>query len=161
MKTLYSDSINTKIGPLYIYIDKDNSLVKLCFKKNSEKTINNEKKCLPVKLWLTEYFNGNQSKINFNLKLEGTEFQKAVWKLLLKIPWGKTISYKELAEKTGRPKASRAVGNALNANPIPIIIPCHRVIKSDRSMGGYGGGVQIKKELLKHEVIMQEKIINI
>ena len=136
-------------------MDDNNPLIKICFKKNSENIINNKEKCLHVKLWLKAYFNGNQNNINFNLKLEGTEFQETVWQALLKIPWGETISYKELAGKIGRPKAYRAVGNALNANPIPIIIPCHRVIKSDRSIGGYGGGVQIKKVLLKHEVILR------
>lgn len=85
------------------------------------------------------------------LKPQGTEFQKTVWSQLLKIPYGKTISYKELAEKTGNPQAYRAVANANGKNPLCIIVPCHRVIASDQSLGGYSGGVDIKKALLTLE----------
>ena len=120
--------------------------------------VDNKEKCFPVKLWLTDYFNGSQKNINFDLKLDGTVFQKKIWKELLKVPWGKTITYKGLAEKAGRPRAYRAVGNALGANPIPIIIPCHRVIKSDGSLGGYGSGIKIKKELLKLEATLHNTV---
>jgi methylated-DNA-[protein]-cysteine S-methyltransferase len=157
MKTLYTDSINTKIGPLYIYVDENGSLVKICFEENPLKknVINNEKKCLAIKNWLIKYFNRKPGEINFNLNLKGTEFQKTVWQALIKIPWGKTISYKKLAEIVENPGASRAVGNALNANPIPIIIPCHRVIMSNGQLGGFGGGIEIKKQLIKHEAILR------
>lgn len=86
-------------------------------------------------------------------KLAGTEFQKKVWQAISEIPRGKTLSYKELAIKIGKPKAVRAVGNAVGANPVPITIPCHRVVKSDGSLGGYSGkgGVKTKRKLLKSE----------
>lgn len=85
--------------------------------------------------------------------LDGTKFQKDVWKAILKIPKGKTISYKKLAEISGYPKAVRAVANAVGANPLPIIIPCHRVIRSNGTIGGYSGsgGIKTKIKLLKEE----------
>lgn len=86
-------------------------------------------------------------------KLKGTEFQKEVWKALLCIPKGKTITYKGLAKKVGKPKAVRAVANAVGANPMLINIPCHRVIRSDGSLGGYSGkgGIKAKRALLLKE----------
>ena len=81
----------------------------------------------------------------------GTEFQKRVWKALLTIPYGETMSYGELAKKIGEPKAVRAVGAANGQNPIPIIVPCHRVIGSDGSLTGFGGGLENKKKLLELE----------
>lgn len=91
-------------------------------------------------------------KINIQ-KLKGTAFQKKVWKALLQIPRGKTITYKELAKKINRPKAIRAVANAVGANPMTILIPCHRVVRSDGTLGGYSGkgGVKTKRILLKKE----------
>jgi len=85
--------------------------------------------------------------------LKGTEFQQKVWTAISKIPKGKTLTYKELAIKIGKPRAVRAVGNAVGANPLPITIPCHRVIKTDGSLGGYSGkgGVKTKQKLLRKE----------
>ncbi|OGI65289.1 6-O-methylguanine DNA methyltransferase [Candidatus Nomurabacteria bacterium RIFCSPLOWO2_01_FULL_39_18] len=86
-------------------------------------------------------------------KLDGTAFQKKVWREICKIPKGKTITYQELAKKIGKPKAVRAVGNAVGANPLAVIIPCHRVVRSDGSLGGYSGkgGMRTKRILLKKE----------
>lgn len=86
-------------------------------------------------------------------KLKGTPFQKKVWGAILKIPKGKTITYKELAQKIGKPKAVRAVANAVGANPMPVTIPCHRVVRSDGTLGGYSGkgGINTKRALLKKE----------
>jgi methylated-DNA-[protein]-cysteine S-methyltransferase len=86
-------------------------------------------------------------------KLNGTKFQKAVWTEISKIPKGKTLTYKQLAEKIGRPSSIRAVANAVGANPLPIEIPCHRVIRSDGTLGGYSGkgGVKTKIKLLHEE----------
>ena len=83
--------------------------------------------------------------------LEGTDFQKKVWTALMEIPYGGTVSYKALAERVGSPKAVRAVGAANGANPIPIIIPCHRVIGNDGSLTGFGGGLPLKRKLLELE----------
>lgn len=95
------------------------------------------------------------TKINIE-KLKGTVFQKRVWKALLEIPKGKTVTYKELARKIGRPKALRAVGNAVGANPLIIKIPCHRVIREDGTLGGYSGrgGVKAKRALLVKEGVL-------
>jgi methylated-DNA-[protein]-cysteine S-methyltransferase len=100
---------------------------------------------------LRQYFAGERKTFSLTLIPEGTEFQRAVWSELRKIPYGETISYKELADRIGKPKAVRAVGAANGANPIPIIIPCHRVIGNDGSLTGFGGGLPLKKRLLELE----------
>ena len=100
---------------------------------------------------LTEYFEGSRQTFDLELEPEGTEFQKKVWWALDGIPFGETISYGELAERIGRPGASRAVGAANGRNPLPIVLPCHRVIGSDGSLTGYGGGLETKKFLLELE----------
>lgn len=98
---------------------------------------------------LAEYFAGERDHFTLPLNPEGTEFQKEVWKTLLSIPYGKTISYAEEAQKFGNPKAIRAVANANGRNPIAILIPCHRVIATGGGLGGYSGGIE-KKEFLLH-----------
>ena len=85
------------------------------------------------------------------MKLNGTEFQNLVWKEILKIPYGQTMSYKEIAVRIGQPNSSRAVANACGKNPYPIIIPCHRVICSNGKLGGYSGGISEKRRLLINE----------
>jgi methylated-DNA-[protein]-cysteine S-methyltransferase len=100
---------------------------------------------------LSQYFAGKLRKFDLPLRLEGTEFQNSVWTALSSIPYGETISYKRLAERVGRPKAVRAVGAANGANPIPIILPCHRVIGQDDSLTGFGGGLPLKQRLLQLE----------
>ena len=100
---------------------------------------------------LNEYFAGARKEFSLELIPEGTDFQKSVWSELQRIPYGQTISYKELAKRIGKPKAVRAVGAANGANPIPIIIPCHRVIGNDGSLTGFGGGLPLKKRLLQLE----------
>lgn len=98
-----------------------------------------------------EYFKGIRKEFNLKLEIEGTEFQKAAWEALMKIPYGETRSYKEQAVSMGREKAVRAVGNANGKNLISIIIPCHRVIGADKSLTGYTGGIDKKQWLLDHE----------
>ncbi len=100
---------------------------------------------------LEKYFNKELKSFNIPLKLNGTPFQKKVFSELLKIPYGSTISYQELAKRVGNLKASRAVGNANGKNPIAIIVPCHRVISKDGSIGGFSGGLDIKRKLLELE----------
>lgn len=104
-----------------------------------------------VKEQLRSYFAGKRTAFELPLLLTGTEFQKQVWIALQTIPYGETISYKELAQRVGKPRAVRAVGAANGANPIPIIIPCHRVIGNDGSLTGFGGGLPLKKRLLELE----------
>ncbi len=100
---------------------------------------------------LLEYFAGSRRSFDLPLKPEGTPFQKSVWQALMEIPYGATISYGELAERIGSPGASRAVGTANGANPLPIVVPCHRVIGSDGSLTGYSGGMAVKTMLLALE----------
>ncbi|HOJ38125.1 MAG TPA: methylated-DNA--[protein]-cysteine S-methyltransferase [Ignavibacteriales bacterium] len=98
-----------------------------------------------------EYFKGLRKSFTLPIKIEGTDFQKSVYNELLKIPYAKQVSYKDIAIIIGCPKGFRAVGNANNKNKIPIIIPCHRVINSDGKIGGYAGGVEIKNYLINLE----------
>lgn len=100
---------------------------------------------------LDEYFSGHRMEFDVPLLFAGTDFQKTVWNALLEIPYGKTVSYKELARKIGMPDAVRAVANANGANSISIFAPCHRVIGSDGSLTGYGGGLDKKRFLLELE----------
>lgn len=100
---------------------------------------------------LQEYFDGNRTAFDLKLNPKGTEFQKKVWKELVKIPYGKTVSYLDLAKKLGDAKAIRAVAAANGKNPLWIIVPCHRVIGSDGSLTGYAGGLHRKQWLLNHE----------
>lgn len=100
---------------------------------------------------LDEYFQGKRTTFSLPFKLTGTPFQLAVWKKLQNIPYGQTTSYKEIAQKINKPKAYRAVGMANNKNPLPIIIPCHRVIGSNGKLIGYAGGLKLKNYLLELE----------
>ena len=100
---------------------------------------------------LALYFSGKLFAFDIPLAPSGTAFQQLVWAELLKIPYGKTVSYKDIAVGIGNPAASRAVGMANHRNPIPILIPCHRVIGTNGKLVGYGGGIEIKMKLLKLE----------
>jgi len=102
---------------------------------------------------LTEYFNGQRKTFNLNLAPKGTAFQTKVWSLLQEIPFGKVISYGQLAEQAGNPRASRAVGAANGRNPLPVVIPCHRVIGGNGKLTGYAGGLAIKEKLLQLEQV--------
>ncbi len=100
---------------------------------------------------LGEYFDGRRRDFDLPLRPEGTEFQRDVWDALRTIPYGATCSYADIARKIGRPKASRAVGMANGSNPLPIVVPCHRVIGANGSLTGFGGGIETKRFLLELE----------
>jgi len=100
---------------------------------------------------LEAYFAGELHAFELPLAAEGTDFRKSVWDALVRIPYGETISYGELARRIGDPSASRAVGAANGANPLPIIVPCHRVIGANGKLTGFGGGLPVKQWLLEHE----------
>lgn len=106
---------------------------------------------VPAVSQLKEYFAGERESFQLALDIQGTEFQRKVWKALLEIPYGTAVSYKSIAENIGQPKAVRAVGGANNKNPLPIVVPCHRVIGSSGALVGYGGGLSIKESLLSLE----------
>lgn len=104
---------------------------------------------------LEEYFAGERTEFDIPMAFDGTDFQRRVWTELCRIPYGETISYGELACRVGRPRGPRAVGQANGKNPIPIIVPCHRVVASD-GIGGYGGGLPMKRALLAVEGIVPQ-----
>jgi methylated-DNA-[protein]-cysteine S-methyltransferase len=149
MYRIYHDS---PVGLLEITAD-ENAVTGLYFAdangKREEENINNIlKDCIKQ---LTEYFSGKRKVFGTKVNPDGTGFQKSVWNELLKIPYGETVSYGEIAERIGNPKSVRAVGLANGSNPISIIIPCHRVIGKNGSLVGYGGGIQNKRFLLELE----------
>jgi len=100
---------------------------------------------------LDQYFSGERREFNFPLDLRGTDFQLACWRSLLTIPYGETRTYADIARAVGKPSAFRAVGMANNRNPVAIVVPCHRVIASDGTLCGYGGGLEVKRKLLELE----------
>ena len=106
---------------------------------------------LPYTRELEEYFAGERRQFTFPLDLRGTDFQLACWRALLAIPYGETRSYADIARAVGKPNAFRAVGMANNRNPLAIVVPCHRVIASDGTLCGYGGGLEVKRKLLELE----------
>lgn len=147
----FTCTFNSPIGPMIATAD-DNALIALdfidhpCVIETSAHPL-----LLQLEDELSEYFEGKRTSFTLPLNPEGTLFQKSVWKTLLKIPYGETISYASEANMLGNPKATRAVANANGKNPIPILIPCHRVIASNGGLGGYNGGINKKEFLLKLE----------
>lgn len=111
----------------------------------------NSRLFIAAKTQLEEYFCGKRREFDIPIRLNGTEFQKAVWNALLTVPYGKTASYKDIAAMIGKPKAARAVGGANNKNPIIIIVPCHRILGANGGLTGYACGTDIKQTLLNIE----------
>ena len=141
---------NTKIGKLKIEYDSDAITGITSAKNEKEQGIRSELSDKTA-LQLEEYFDGKRKEFDISIKLIGTEFQKKVWNELLKIPYGETVSYKDIAINTGSPKACRAVGMANHNNPILIIVPCHRVINENKKLSGYALGLDLKRRLLELE----------
>jgi O-6-methylguanine DNA methyltransferase len=112
----------------------------------------------PYTLELDEYFAGRRRQFSFHLDLQGTLFQLQCWLALLEIPYGETRTYADIAQAVGKPNAFRAVGLANNRNPIAIVVPCHRVIASDGTLCGYGGGLALKKKLLQLEGALSQNL---
>ncbi len=153
---MYYCYLDTPIGELLLAGD-DDALCLVSFPEGSMRRdpdpdwIYNEKPFAAAREQLTEYFAGERQEFELPLKLSGTEFQMSVLQALQRIPYGETTSYAEIAERIGRPKAVRAVGAANGRNPIPIIVPCHRVIGSHGELTGFGGGLDTKEALLRLE----------
>lgn len=145
------------VGPLYLIANED-GLVAVSRRRHNIDTIDSPDPEKPVEKLLNraaeqlaEYFDGKRKKFDVPLRCEGTEFQTRVWRELSGIPYGKTVSYGEVARRINNPRAVRAVGGANGRNPFCIIVPCHRVISSDGKLGGYSGGLEMKKRLLDLE----------
>ena len=156
---IYKAFVETKIGCIGI-VEEDQSLTHLLFndKKSPGDTVEKWTPLLQnVAKQLKEYLAGRRREFDIPLKLSGTDFQLSVWNALLTIPYGETRSYREIAEQVGSPKAYRAVGMANHWNPIAIIVPCHRVIGADGSLTGFGGGLELKRQLLELEGALSHK----
>jgi methylated-DNA-[protein]-cysteine S-methyltransferase len=153
--TRYIGSFTTPIGLLSVVVDSEGAVKRLHFGPlDVADHYPDDTAIAPVREQVEAYFAGDRRDFDLLLKPDGTEFQRAVWDGLLTIPFGQTVSYGELAERVGRSGAFRAVGAANGANPIALIIPCHRVIGRDRSLTGFGGGIPIKAALLTHEGVI-------
>lgn len=169
METLHSTIFKSQIGPLFLAAS-EHGLVALEFdarltgqqtirpnprdlrtENNTVKFVESADALLPYVQELKEYFAGDRLQFTFPLDLRGTDFQVACWRALLKIPYGETRTYGDIARAVGSPQGFRAVGMANNRNPIAIVVPCHRVIASDGSLCGYGGGLDVKIRLLDLE----------
>jgi methylated-DNA-[protein]-cysteine S-methyltransferase len=147
--------INTSIGPLYL-VASENALHGVHWRKQNIPMATPTDGADPAYLkkaarQIEDYLEGKRKNFDLVLDANGTEFQKKVWQELLKIPYGETRSYKDIATALHDSNASRAVGTANGRNPISIIVPCHRVISSDGTMGGYAGGLPVKQMLLDLE----------
>ena len=168
-KTVWYTAINSSLGKIYL-VATDRGLARVRFGKNIDKplvlkelqvlypTCSISESPVPFRnviKWLKKYFAGKKvevraSGIRFDFS-SGTSFQQSIWETLCRIPYGQVRSYKWVAEQIRNPNSVRAVGQANGKNPLPILVPCHRVINADGSLGGYSGGGQIKKKLLKIE----------
>jgi methylated-DNA-[protein]-cysteine S-methyltransferase len=154
--TMWFDEFKSPIGKLRVAVD-ERGLRYVLFDSNKHppKHISDWlRDCSPTRQareQLLQYFAGERKTFELAISFDGTEFQQRTWNQLASIPYGKTWSYSDLAIRVGSPKAVRAVGSANGRNPIPIVLPCHRVIGSNGSLTGFGGGLPIKKWLLEHE----------
>jgi methylated-DNA-[protein]-cysteine S-methyltransferase len=147
--------VSSPVGKLRL-IASDKGLVAIDVRnvKTSNDQVKNaaaQKILSATKKQLEQYFAGKRTAFDIPLDLEGTDFQQLAWRALCRIPFGKTISYGDQAKNIKKPKAFRAVGSANGKNPIPIIVPCHRVVAGDGSLGGYSLGLKMKKQLLALE----------
>ncbi|MBW2016569.1 MAG: methylated-DNA--[protein]-cysteine S-methyltransferase [Deltaproteobacteria bacterium] len=151
--------IQSPVGPLTL-VAGDRGLRGLLFQNtsirsgllpNSIEMDSHHEFLVQARVQLGEYFDGTRREFDLPLAYEGTPFQRRVWKLLMKIPYGETVSYGDIAAELGDPRKARPVGGAVGANPIGIIIPCHRVIGKDGSLTGFGGGLDVKTFLLDLE----------
>jgi methylated-DNA-[protein]-cysteine S-methyltransferase len=156
MTKVYYTRVESPVGPLLLAGDAK-ALRRVSFESSKRSAPpesewkQNRAAFAEVICQLQAYFRGELKEFDVPLAMEGTEFQLRVWNKLREIPYGETISYAQLAGRIGNPKAVRAVGLANGSNPIPIIVPCHRVIGSDGSLTGFGGGLPTKKLLLELE----------
>ena len=153
---IYYTSLQTPVGTLHLFAD-DHALHRITFPAGTNTLPQAEKAPLNhfllnrVQVQINEYFNGSRYDFDIPLSPEGTVFQQAVWDLMQEIPYGRTSTYGELATQLGNSNKARAVGGAANKNPLPIIIPCHRVMGASGSLTGFAGGLGTKQFLLELE----------
>lgn len=148
----YYEIVQSPFGPLTPVVNESGGLTMLHFgEKHPVGAERNADRLEQVSKQLHEYFEGSRKLFDLDLAADGTAFQRQVWALLTKIPFGETRSYGEIAREMGMPGASRAVGRANATNPIAIVVPCHRVIGSNGTLTGYAGGLSMKEKLLAFE----------
>ncbi|MBV8801296.1 MAG: methylated-DNA--[protein]-cysteine S-methyltransferase [Alphaproteobacteria bacterium] len=152
----YWAPVTSRFGTFAAWVDAEGRLLRFHLRAKGAAAIDpeaerNEKKLAQVQRQVTEYDGGKRREFDLELVPAGPEFHKQVWNALLEIPFGETTSYGAIARRVGQANAARAVGVANGANPIALVIPCHRVIGSDGSLTGYGGGLPLKRALLEHE----------
>ena len=158
MEALYYSRMSSPVGPLLIGVS-ESALVMLEFDRGLPQTIGgqqvaweeSEARTRSVRKQMDDYFAGKRRSFDLALDLRGTDFRKRCWSELLRIPYGETRSYAQIARAVGTPNGFRAVGQANHYNPIAIIVPCHRVLAGGRNLGGYGGGLPTKAFLLRLE----------
>lgn len=152
----YWDIIESPFGSFAAWVDEDGRLLRFKLRATGAAKVDPEAQrdagaLHEVRRQVSEYAAGKRQVFEFELAAEGPDFDKRVWTALLDIPFGTTTSYGAVARAIGDPRAARAVGAANGANPIALVVPCHRVIGSDGSLTGYGGGLPLKRKLLEHE----------
>ena len=159
-EAIYYSHVNSPVGRLLLAVS-ERGLVALEFGRGKVAAgwVESEEKTAPHACQLEEYFAGRRRRFDLPLDLRGTDFQKRCWRELLKIPYGETRSYADIARAIGNPSAVRAVGLANGQNPMAIIVPCHRVIGSDGSLTGYGGGLETKRKLLELEGALSGSLV--
>ena len=165
MERICFSRLDSPAGPLLLAVS-DKGLVLLEFdrgvfppKKLTAEWVESSEATRPYVRELREYFAGSRREFTFPLDLRGTEFQVKCWRALLDIPYGQTRTYADIARAVDQPKGFRAVGLANNRNPIAIVVPCHRVIASDGTLCGYGGGLDVKRKLLELEGAWSARLI--
>lgn len=163
MQRVYYSSLESDLlGPIYLASTEkgicaiDFNLSERAFTRKLKKDfpceiVKDDRKNRKALSQLREYLHGELMEFDLALDLRGTRFQRKVWSVLREIPYGETRSYKDVAKAVGLPKAYRAVGGANGANPVPIVVPCHRVVESNGGLGGYGQGLRLKRKLLEFE----------
>ncbi len=160
----YADTVESPAGPLAFAVDEDGALIRLHFVESDHgpvmeqeledegyAVVTDETRTALVREELSDYAAGRRTTFDAPLALAGSDWQRAVWRELTRIPFGETRSYGEIADNLGRPGAARAVGRANATNVLPLVVPCHRVISADGTLGGFNGGLHLKTRLLDHE----------
>lgn len=161
----YIDTADTPAGPLTFAVDEDGALIRAHFEESDdpsdiedelqaegyEEFVQDPDHTAQLRQEISEYCAGERREFTVPVAASGTPWQKKVWEALRRIPFGETRSYAQVADMIGRPGAARAVGGANGCNRVPLIVPCHRVIAADGSLGGFSGGLHLKEKLLEHE----------
>jgi len=150
MSERYHGQLSTSLGPMSFTVDAAGRLVELRFAPLDVRATD-DARCSRVAQQLTEYLARQRTRFDLEVAAQGTPFQQRVWRALQAIPYGEVVSYGEIARRIGMPRAARAIGQANGANPTPIVVPCHRVIAADGTIGGFSSGLATKRRLLAVE----------